>query len=448
MSRVLVVDQERRPLMPCTPARARLLLTQGKAAVFRRFPFILILREARPDAVVEPLRVKLDPGSQTSGIAVVNDHSSEVLWAAEVTHRSQDIHEALTTRRNARRSRRNRHTRYRAVRFANRRRPNGWLAPSLQSRVQHQVTWVKRLARWCPLGAISQELVRFDTQLLQDPAIAGQEYQRGTLFEAEIKEYLLAKWQHRCAYCSATNTRLELDHVQPRSKGGSNRVSNLVITCRTCNEAKGNQSLEVFLADRPDVLARIQAQRKTPLANAAAVNSTRWRLYEELQALGLPLEVGTGGRTRWNRHRLNLPKAHWIDAAVVGVSTTERVHIAHIVPWLIEAEGRQARRMCNIDTQGFPRGRAKGPSRVQSFRTGDLVKAVVTKGKKIGTYVGRVAIKSDGYFKLTGQPFGMVEGIHARYCRPLHRKDGYSYAKGAPASSPSFKRGASAGRTR
>jgi 5-methylcytosine-specific restriction endonuclease McrA len=448
MSRILVVSKERRPLMPTTPARARILLKQGKAAILRRFPLVLILKDTRPEAVVDPLRVKIDPGSRTSGIAVLNDHSDQVVWAAEVTHRSQQIHEALTKRAAARRSRRGRHTRYRAARFANRRRAKGWLAPSLLSRVLHLTTWVKRLSRWCPIGMISQELVRFDTHLLQERAIVGQEYQGGSLFEAEVKEYLLTRWQHHCAYCQATNTRLEIDHVQPRSKGGSNRISNLVIACRACNEAKANQSLSVFLADQPDVLARIQAQRQPSLTDAAAVNSTRWRLYEELQALGLPVEVGTGGRTRWNRHRLDLPKTHWIDAAVVGISTPERVRIAHIVPWVIEAKGRQARQMVNMDKHGFPRGRARGPGRVQGLTTGDLVRAVVTKGKKRGVYIGRVAIKSDGYLKLTGHPFGMVEGIHARYCTSIHCKDGYRYATGTPASSPSLKRGASAGETR
>ncbi len=118
MSRILVVDQERRPLMPTTPARARILLKGGKAAVLRRFPLVLILKEARPEAVVEPLRVKLDPGSKTSGVAVVNDHTGEVLWAAELTHRSSQIREALTKRRALRRSRRSRHTRYRPARCA------------------------------------------------------------------------------------------------------------------------------------------------------------------------------------------------------------------------------------------------------------------------------------------------------------------------------------------
>ncbi len=125
MSRILVVDAQRRPLMPCPPARARILLKSRKAAVLRRFPMVLILKDAQQEGVVEPLRVKLDPGSKTSGIAVVNDHTGEVVWAAELTHRSQEIHHALMKRAAARRGRRARHTRYRPARYQNRRRPKG-----------------------------------------------------------------------------------------------------------------------------------------------------------------------------------------------------------------------------------------------------------------------------------------------------------------------------------
>jgi 5-methylcytosine-specific restriction endonuclease McrA len=437
MSQILVVDQLRRPLMPTTPARARLLLKRGKAAILRRFPLVLVLREVQPDAVVEPLWVKLDPGSKASGMAVVHDQTGEVVWAAELTHHSEHIREALSKRHAVRRARRSRHTRYRAPRYANHRRPVGWLAPSLLSRVVHLLSWVERLRHWCPIGAISQELVRFDLQALENPEIQGIGYQRGTLFETEVKEYLLVKWKHRCAYCSAGETRLEIDHVHPRSRGGSNRVSNLVLACRSCNEAKADQSIEVFLAERPEQLARILAQLQMPLADAAAVNSTRRRLYDALQACGLPVELGTGGRTRWNRSRQGLPKTHWIDAAAVGASTPARLRLEHVRPWIIEATGRQRRQMANMDAFGLPRGHPKGPGCVQGFKTGDLVRAVVTKGKKIGTYQGRVAVKSDGYFKITGRPFGMIEGIHACYCIPLQRNDGYRYATGKAAFPPS-----------
>lgn len=207
-------------------------------------------------------------------------------------------------------------------------------------------------------------------------------------------------------------------------------MSNLVIACHACNQAKGDQPLSTFLADRPAVLARIQAQRKAPLRAAAAVNTTRWALSQRLTALGLPLEIGSGGLTKWNRESRGLPKAHWIDAACCGRSTPARLCLRAVRPWEIAAKGRQKRQMVNVDKHGFPSGRAKGPSHVRGFQTGDLVRAVVTKGKKIGTYVGRVAIKTDGYFKITGSPFAMVEGIHARYCVPLHRADGYAYQRG------------------
>jgi 5-methylcytosine-specific restriction endonuclease McrA len=305
------------------------------------------------------------------------------------------------------------------------------MAPSLLSRVLHLLAWVKRLSRWCPVGALSQEVVRFDTAALQNPEIEGKEYQRGTLFEAEVKEYLLTKWQHQCAYCDASNTRLEIDHVRPRSKGGSNRISNLVIACQPCNEAKADRSLEAFLSDQPERLARIQAQLKSPLVDAAAVNSTRLRLYQELCALGLPVEVGTGGRTRWNRDRLALPKHHWIDAAVVGNSTPERLRTAHVRPWVIEAKGRQARQMVNVDKRGFPYSKPKGPSRVCGFRTGDLVKAVVPPHLSAnGVHSGRVMVRTRGIFDLQTK-YGRVKGIPAAYCRKVQQKDGYTYHQAA-----------------
>ncbi len=435
MARIFVVDHQRKPLMPTTPARARLLLKAGKAAILRRYPLVLILKESRPEAVVEPLRLKLDPGSKTSGIAIVNDRSGDVVWAAELTHRSAVIRERLAKRRTARRSRRLRHTRYRQARWQNRRRKKGWLAPSLVSRVHHLLTWVKRLQGWCPLGAISQELVCFDTAALQTPTIEGITYQRGTLFECELRAYVLTKWEHRCAYCQREGIPLQLDHVIPRSKGGSDRPSNRVPACEHCNQQKGNQDLAVFLQDQPALLASIQAQMLAPLADAAAVNTTRWRLYEALGATGMPVEVGSAGRTRWNRTRENLPKTHWLDAASVGASTPERLQIKHVRPWLLQATGWQRRQMCLMDEAGFPRTKPKQQSRVKGFKTGDLVKAVVTSGKNVGSYAGRVAVRATGSFNVATRQ-ATVQGISHRACTVVHRCDGYSYQKGETAFPP------------
>ncbi|MFN6395156.1 MAG: RNA-guided endonuclease IscB, partial [Aphanizomenon sp.] len=145
MSKTLVLDTNKRPLYPIHPAQARQLLKNKKAAVFRQFPFTIILKESRPDSPVSPLRLKIDPGAKFTGMALVNDSTGEVVFAAELKHRGFVIRDALTSRRQLRRSRRARKTRYRQPRFLNRTRLEGWLAPSLQSRVDNIKTWVKKL---------------------------------------------------------------------------------------------------------------------------------------------------------------------------------------------------------------------------------------------------------------------------------------------------------------
>jgi len=194
MSKVFVLDTMYKPLDPVHPGYARKLLSSGKAAVYRRYPFTLILKQEVEEPITQPLRLKLDPGSKTTGIAIVNDASGEVVWAAELMHRGQAIRDALEKRREVRRSRRQRNTRYRKSRFANRRRKKGWLPPSLESRIHNTLTWVNRLARYCPIAAISQELVKFDIQRMQNAEISGVEYQQGELQGYELREYLLEKW--------------------------------------------------------------------------------------------------------------------------------------------------------------------------------------------------------------------------------------------------------------
>jgi 5-methylcytosine-specific restriction endonuclease McrA len=434
---VFVVDVEKRPLDPCHPARARRLLDQGKAAVWRRYPFTLILQRSVADAQPHPLRVKLDPGSRTSGLAVVNDATGQVVWAAELTHRGQQVHAALVARRALRRVRRQRNTRYRPARFANRGRPASWLPPSLESRVSNLLTWVTRLRRYTPIGALSQELVRFDTQLLQNAEISGVEYQQGELAGYEVREYVLEKWGWACAYCHRTGVPLELDHIVPRSRAGtSHRVSNLALACRPCNQAKGNRTAEEL--GHPEV----QARARQPLQDAAAINASRWALFHRLAATGLPVEVGTGGRTKWNRTVRGLPKAHWVDAAYVGASTPAQLIIAGAPPLEITAMGRHSRQMCRTNAFGFPEKAPKAVSVVAGMRTGDIVRAVVPPPSlKAGVYVGRLAVRASGYCNIKTSS-GTVQGIHVRNCQPLQRGDGYSYQKGEAALlPPAFRQG-------
>jgi hypothetical protein len=235
---------------------------------------------------------------------------------------------------------------------------------------------------------------------------------------------LLEKWGRRCAYCHKTDVPLQVEHIVPRVRGGSNRVSNLTLACATCNTKKGRQTAAEF--GHPEV----QVKAKRPLKDAAAMNVTRWTLFRRLQATGFPVEVGTGGRTKWNRTTRQLPKTHWVDAACVGASTPEVLQVQGVVPLVVTATGWQSRQMCLMDKPGFPRTRAKQQSRVRGFRTGDMVRAVVPVGKKVGTYVGRVAVRTTGQFNVTTST-GTIQGIAARYCQTLQHRDGYRYAKGA-----------------
>jgi hypothetical protein len=276
---------------------------------------------------------------------------------------------------------------------------------------------------------MSMELVKFDTQAIQNPDISGVEYQQGTLAGYDIREYLLEKWNRQCAYCGKKDIPLQIEHIQPRTNGGTNRMSNLTLSCEECNIKKGTQPVEHFLKSKPDVLRRIQAQAKAPLKDTAAVNASRYALLEQLKTLGLPVECGSGGLTRFNRINKGLPKAHWIDAACVGKSTSEELSLDHVSPLLIKATGRQSRQMCRMDRYGFPRTSAKEQRVVHGFQTGDIVRAIVPSGKKIGIHTGRVAVRACGSFNIQTK-YTLVQGISYRYCVTLHKNDGYSYQKG------------------
>ena len=426
MQRVFVLDTNKKPLAPCRPGRARKLLNSGKAAVFRRYPFTIILKRAVEDASPSPLRLKIDPGSKKTGLAIVNDRSGEVVFAAELEHRGQKIKADLESRRATRRGRRNRKTRHRKPRFLNRVRPKGWLAPSLKSRVYNIETWVQKFRRLSNIQAISQELVRFDMQQMEKPEISGIEYQQGTLVGYEVREYLLEKWDRTCAYCGKKDVPLEIEHIKPKSKGGSNRISNLALACRACNQEKNNMPIEEFLKGKPELLKRIKSKAKASLKDAAAVNSTRWALFERLKATGLSIEVGSGGLTKFNRSKQQPQKMHWLDAACVGKTTPEKLIIKDVYPLQIKAMGLGSRQMCRVDKYGFPRTKAKGQKVVRGFQTGDMVTAIVTKGKKIGQYIGRVAVRTSGSFNIKTED-STVQGISWKCCRKIHAVDGYTY---------------------
>lgn len=262
-------------------------------------------------------------------------------------------------------------------------------------------------------------------QFMRNPEIQGKEYQQGTLAGYETREYLLEKWSRECAYCGIKNVALEVEHIHPKSKGGSNSITNLALSCHKCNTAKGTQDIKDFLKGSSR-LDKILKQAKKPLADAAAVNTTRNALSAILKETGLPVETGSGGLTKFNRCQQNLPKTHWLDAACVGASTPI-LKIKGIKTLLIVANGHGTRQSCRTDKYGFPSRYVPRFKFVKGFQTGDIVKAVVSKGKKIGIYSGRIAVRSSGSFNISTKN-GLIQGISHKHCQHIHKKDGYNYA--------------------
>lgn len=435
---VFVLDANKTPLAPCHPAKARKLLKNGKAAIYRKMPFTIILKREVPEPRKNEYRMKIDYGSKHTGLAILRNE--DIVWLGQLDHRT-DIKSNLDKRRGFRRRRRSKNLRYRQPRFLNRSRPRGWLPPSLQSRVDNISHWVDRLCRLAPIGFLSYENVKFDTQLMQNPEISGVEYQQGELAGYEVREYLLEKFGRKCVYCKSENVPLEIEHIVPKARGGSNRISNLAPACHICNQRKGTQTAKEF--GYPDV----QRQCKAPLKDAAIVTSTRWAVYKALVETEIPVECGSGGRTKYNRIRIGLPKDHCYDAACVGASTPEVLRLKTQVIQYIKATGRGKHCRTNVDASGFPRGQLARRKLHFGFQTGDMVRAIVPKGKNAGTHTGRVLCRKTGSFDLKTKDC-RVQGINQKYCTILQKQDGYQYLQKIAVSSPCLKAGASTDNTR
>ena len=426
---VLVLDTNKKPLTPCKPSMACKLLKAGKAAIYRRFPFTVILKkECTPNK--PKLELKIDPGSKTTGLALVLNNT--LVWCAELNHRGSLVKKKLDSRRASRRLRRSR-LRYRKPRFLNRTRSVAgatrqrgalsaasrlqWLPPSLMHRVETTMTWVKRLIKFSNVSSISTELIRFDTQKLVHPEISGVEYQQGTLFGYEVREYLLEKWERKCTYCSKENVPLQVEHIVPRSKNGSNRLSNLCLACEKCNQKKGTQTIAQFLSSKPNLLKTIESQAKKPLRDAAAVNATRWKLFNTLKETELEVTTGTGGQTKYNRVSFDLEKTHFFDAACVGEMNSLEVMANQ--PLIITCKGHGGRQKAALNKYGYPI-RYNPLKPIKGWQSGDLA---IDEGGNLGRVNPRSASNSFN-FTIFGQK---AKSVHVTKLRRVHRKDGYTY---------------------
>ncbi|WP_405960956.1 RNA-guided endonuclease IscB [Streptomyces sp. NBC_00024] len=441
--RVFVLSKDGKPLMPCHPSRARELLGKGRAVVARQVPFTIRLKDrTHAESEVDGLQLRIDPGSKGTGL-VLTDEKKEIdgagrtvvvrrgLISVELQHRGDQIHKCMQQRAGYRHRRRSANCRYRACRSRNRALTQGGLPPSLRHRVDTTLSVATRMCRYAPITEIHVESVSFDTHSMSaGRTLRGIEYQHGPLAGANARAYLHAKWGSACAYCDATGVPLNIDHLRPRSRGGSDRISNLVLACAPGNQAKGSQAVDAFLTHRPERLAKILEQVKARLQDAAAMNSTRWRLLKDLQALRRPVHHWLGTETQENRIAVGLTKTHTLDALCVGALDHEGgdtvVRVADPV-LVAKATGRGSYARTTPDRFGFPRLRRPRTKQHFGYMTGDLVRATVPSGRWAGTWTGRISVRAMGQHSLT-TPQGRFNVRH-RNLQLLQRGDGYSYAR-------------------
>ena len=394
-----VLTQKGRPLAPCHPRRAKGLVKAGKARLQYHYGIrcIVIFKSAIPKLKnAAKLQLRIDPGSENTGIAVTRDHKDSTrsaLMALEIKHRGKSIKRAMTKRSRNRRNRRGR-LRYRQPRFNNRTRAADWLPSSILSRLQNTLTWVRRLSKLLPIDSIHVENTVFDPQLLRNPEIQGREYQQGPLYQTNLRAAVFQRDGRKCVYCGkgGKRTKMTLDHVVPRANGGPDRYDNLVVACEACNLKKGNQSLEQFLKRRPKKLAEIQAKLGMELAPSAHMNIILPRLLQQLRADGWQVMEHSAASTAAGRRVCGIDKSHHGDAAVTGCPAG--LHYLPNEPIRVVATGRGGYQRMLPNKYGTPRGKKfrqycklpeaekrrtptpghkKRPKRVAGVATGDYV---------------------------------------------------------------------------
>ena len=419
---VFVLNKSKKPLDMISHAKARILLKNRLAVVHKIYPFTIRLKDNSCVSKDKTYTVKLDPGSKTTGVAIT-DNKDSVVMLAEIEHRGHLIKKDLTSRRMIRRHRRNRKTRYREARFQNRTKPEDWLAPSVKSRANNVINFIKKYKKILNINKVLIERVSFDVaQMTSDTKLWGVAYQQGPLYQTKLKSYLFKKCNGRCVYCG--NKAEEIEHIIPKSKGGTNSPYNLVIACKKCNKLKGKSSLKEFGELMNKDYSHLEP-KKLP-RDASIVQAARNYMVKEITKLVSDTTLHDAWLTKYNRDELGLPKEHYYDALSVGEVSSKFNFLTDKI-LLISAKGRGSRQMCRVDKYGFPRTSPKGSKSIKGFQTGDMVKAIVPKGLKQGEYLGKVAVRSSGKFDIQTKT-KTIEGINHKYCHLIQRGDGYLYS--------------------
>lgn len=301
---VYVLNVHSEPLMPCTEAKARKLLKQNRAKPVKREPFtIQLLFECENQT--QDITLGIDAGSKVIGLSATTEQKE--LYAGEVVLRN-DIVDLLSTRRQNRRTRRNR-LRYRQARFNNRvhSKNKGWLAPSVENKIGTHFKVVDDLHKILPITKIIVETAAFDIQKIKNPEISGEEYQEGEqLGFWNVREYVLFRDNHSCQCCKGKSGDkiLSVHHLESRKTGGDS-PSNLITLCEYCHDQyhKGNVELKI--------------KRGVSCRDAAFMRIMRWSFYNRLKEQYPNVQITYGYITKNTRIRNNLPKEHYVDARCI-----------------------------------------------------------------------------------------------------------------------------------
>ncbi|WP_300816810.1 RNA-guided endonuclease IscB [uncultured Parasutterella sp.] len=405
--RVFVLNKLGKPLMPCSPAKARLLLKEKKAIVKRRTPFTIQLTIATGETK-QPVSLGVDAGYKHVGLSASTEKAE--LYASEVELR-QDITDLLSARRALRQSRRNRKTRYRAPRFDNRisTKRKGWLAPSVENRIDAHLSRIEAVLRLLPVTRITVETASFDLQLLKNPDISGKEYQEGEqLGFWNVREYVLFRDGHVCQYCHGRSKDpvLNVHHLESRRTGGDS-PGNLITLCETCHKALHRGEI------------KLRAKRGQSFRAETFMGIMRWEVLNRLKASHSKLEVNNtyGYLTKHARIKSGITKSHCSDAFCIAGNLGAKRLGEFLFQKQTRRNNRQIHKLSIL--KGGIRKRNQAPFEINGFR---LFDKVACKGEE-GFIFGRRSSGSFDVRKLDGTRISA--GISYKKLRLLEKRQTY-----------------------
>ena len=376
---VYVLNQNGQPLMPTeNHAKVRVLLKQGKVKVVNKCPFTIQLLYSSTN-YIQKVTLGVDSGSKHIGISATT--KNKVLFESDVELRN-DIVDLISTRRELRRSRRNRKLRYRKPRFNNRKRSDGWLAPSVRQKVDSHITMIAKVHKILPISNVVVEVASFDIQKIQNPEISGTDYQQGEQLDFwNVREYVLFRDGHICQCCKGKSKDkiLNVHHIESRKTGG-NAPNNLITLCETCHTGyhKGIVTLPKTI------------YRGMSFKDATFMGIMRWALYEKLKTIYSDVKLTYGYITKNIRIENGLPKDHYIDARCISGNPNAVSNGDVYYYKKVRCHNRQIHK--NTILKGGYRKRNQAAYEVKGFR---LYDKVLWKGQKCFIFGRRTTGRMD-----------------------------------------------------